>query len=581
MRLNRLIWITGLVTFLTDTSCKKNKAIESVDPIVVTPVDTQINPPTEVAVAASVGFFMDDWQPKNFTIPAFSEVVKPTVNAGVTVNIDYSQTLTKVSKYLFGNNTNTYIGQMVTEPLLMEHLKSLSPNIIRFPGGNLSSVYFWNAKNNEKPDDAPDKLYDSDGNPVNAHYWYGKNADSWTLSLANYYAMLDQTNSKGIITVNYSYARYGTSEHPDRVAAHLAADWVRADKGKTKYWEIGNESGGPWQAGWKIDVAKNRDGQPEIITGALYGKHFKVFADSMHKAAAELGAQIKIGAQLVQYDPVNSWNNVDKTWNSGYFSEAANAADFYIVHDYYTNLGENTNAVNILNSPVTVSKSIMDWMKTTTLQGGVQIKPIALTEWNIGAEGSKQMVSHIAGIHAVMVLGELIKNQFGMASRWDIANGYNNGNDHGMFSLGDENNGTLKWTPRPVFYYQYFFQRFFGDRMVSASVSGNNDVLSYASGFSSGEAGVVLVNKGTATQVVSVSFSNFNAGSRYYYYLLTGDSDNGDFSAKVLINGNGPEGATGGPSAYRTLLARSATTQGGIKVSLPPRSVAFIAIDKK
>lgn len=346
MSLKRLVGLMFMVTTIIAASCKKNKVAEKIEEPKVITSDPPVNPPTEVATATSVGFFMDDWQAKSFVWPEFSEMEKPTGNAGVTVNIDYSQTLTKVSKYLYGNNTNTYIGQMVTEPLLINHLKALSPNVIRFPGGNLSSIYFWNARNGEKPTDAPIQLYDSDGKPVSASYWYGKNTDSWTLSLANYYAMLEQTNSKGIITINYSYARYGTSDHPDRVAAHLAANWVREDKGKTKFWEIGNESNGPWQAGWKIDVTKNKDGQPEIITGALYGKHFKVFADSMRKAAAELGSQIKIGAQLVQHDPVNSWNNVDKTWNSGYFSVAGNEADFYIVHDYYTNLGENTNAVD-------------------------------------------------------------------------------------------------------------------------------------------------------------------------------------------------------------------------------------------
>ncbi|MEI9958909.1 MAG: hypothetical protein WDM90_21935 [Ferruginibacter sp.] len=38
--------------------------------------------------------------------------------------------------------------------------------------------------------------------------------------------MLSQTNSTGIITVNYGYARYGTSANPVAAAAHLAADWV-------------------------------------------------------------------------------------------------------------------------------------------------------------------------------------------------------------------------------------------------------------------------------------------------------------------------------------------------------------------
>ena len=573
-----LAWI-GVVVFAT-ASCKKDKTTSVVTPPeVVNPPSTQINPPTEAALAASVGFFLDEWQARNFTVPAFAEVAKPITAATVNVAVDYSQTLTKVSKYLFGTNANTYIGQMVNEPLLLSHLKNLSPGVIRFPGGNLSSMYFFNANNGAKPTDAPNKLYDTNGNPVNATYWYGKNTDNWTLSLENYYAMLQQTNSKGIITVNYSYARYGTSAHPDRVAAHLAADWVRADKGKTKLWEIGNESSGPWQAGWKIDVSQNKDGQPEIINGETYGKHFKVFADSMRKAAAEIGVQIKIGAQLVQQDPVNSWNVVDRTWNAGYFKQAGDYADYYIVHDYYTPLGENTNAVAILNSPVSISKSMMDWMKVTTQSAGVPIKPIALTEWNLGAEGSKQMVSHVAGIHAVMVLGELIKNQFGMAARWDIANGYSNGNDHGMFSLGDEGNGVTKWSPRPAFYYQYFFQRFTGDRAVSSTVSGSGDVFCYASGFSSGHAGMVLVNKGTNAQVANVTISNFKMGTRYYYYVLTGGTDNGDFSGKVLINDNGPEAAVGGPSGYQTLLARSAATSGGIKITLPPRSVVYVAAE--
>ncbi len=44
-----------------------------------------------------------------------------------------------------------------------------------------------------------------------------------------------------------------------------------------------------------IDTALNKDGQPQIISGELYGKHFKVFADSMKAAAEEIGATIYIG----------------------------------------------------------------------------------------------------------------------------------------------------------------------------------------------------------------------------------------------------------------------------------------------
>jgi hypothetical protein len=581
MKLINSIGILSGLFIISITACKKGDSggddTSSSTATTGITTSTTINPQTDAAVAKSQGFFMDDWAPKTFTAPVYVETTKPTATATATINVDYSTVVTKVSKYLFGNNVNQYMSQMITEPTLINNIKTLSPNILRFPGGNTSSVYFWNG---QTPADVPTTLYDSNGNPVAAGYWLGNNTASWTISLDNYYSALQQTSSTGIITVNYSYARYGLSAHPDQVAAHLAAQWVRYDKGRTKYWEIGNESDGPWQAGWQIDVTKNKDGQPQIITGALYGTHFKVFADSMRKAATELGVTIKIGAQLIGTDPVNSWNSVDKTWNSGLFASAGNYPDFYIVHDYYT-ASTNLDAATILNSPVTESKLIMDWMNTTTQQGSVALKPIALTEWNLFATGSKQMVSNIAGLHATMVLGELLKNKFGMASRWDLANGWSNGDDQGMFSMGDEPDNISKWSPRPSYYYMYYFQKYFGDRMVTSTVQGSADVLSYASSFTSGEAGVVVVNKGTATQTVTVNIQNFAAGTRYYYYTLNGGTDNGEFSRKVYINNNGPTGAAGGPSNYLTLSAASSAITGGITVSAPPRSAVFIVAEGK
>ncbi len=64
-----------------------------------------------------------------------------------------------------------------------------------------------------------------------------------------------------MITVNYGYARYGKSQNPVAVAAHLAAEWVRYDKGRTAYWEIGNENAGSWEAGYQINLADNK-GRP-------------------------------------------------------------------------------------------------------------------------------------------------------------------------------------------------------------------------------------------------------------------------------------------------------------------------------
>ena len=524
-----------------------------------------------------MGLFLSDWSAKNFTAPSFTDTAMPA-SSGITVHINRSEVITKIPSSIFGNNANPYMTQMVDQPVLLNHITNLNPHIIRFPGGNLSSVYFWNGSKTMTPADAPDMLVESNGSKSAANYWYGRNTESWTLSLDNYYNMLQQTGNKGMITVNYGYARYGTSADPVAAAAHLAADWVRYDNGRTPYWEIGNESNGEWQAGYRIDVSENKDGQPEIVTGNLYGKHFNVFADSMRKAAAEGGHTIYIGAQLLEKEPASWQTETDKSWNSGVLSQAANAADYYIVHNYYTNYNTDASAAEILNTATVVTKEMMHYLKNNLQANGASVKPIALTEWNIFSTGSQQMVSHVNGMHAVLVLGELLKNQFGMASRWDLANAWDNGNDHGTFSQGDD--GTPKWTPRPSFYHTYFFKKLLGDCMVTSTVTDGN-VESYASSFTSGEVGVTLVNKSTVVKNVKISIENFIPGTRFYWYTLTGGSDNGEFSRKVFVNGKGPAGIGGGPSDYETLKAYSASAVNGIRVTLPPRSVVVMAIDKK
>ena len=182
-------------------------------------------------------------------------------------------------------------------------------------------------------------------------------------------------------------------------------------------------------------------------------------------------------------------------------------------------------------------------------------------------------------MHATLVLGELIKNKFEMASRWDLANGWSNGDDHGLFSAGDEP-GIAKYAPRPSFYYMYYFQKYFGDMMVESTTT-NTSVAVYSSQFSSGEAGIVLVNKNSVDQVAELTLKNFIPGSRYYTYTLTGGTDNGNYSRKVYVNGITTSTDAGGPETYETLKAKSTLVNGNIKLSLPKYSVTYLVVEKK
>jgi len=199
---------------------------------------------------------------------------------------------------------------------------------------------------------------------------------------------------------------------------------------------------------------------------------------------------------------------------------------------------------------------------------------VALTEYNINYNDNNPTMgrSCINGMQATILYNELIKNNFGLGARWLLASG-----EDGMFYLGD--NSSLRWQPRPDFYYAYYTQKFTGDHVIKAE-STNSDVLAYASRFASGETGVVIVNRGQTEQVVKIDPKDIGVGDQYYTYSLTGGTDNGDFSYYVSVNGVESTGTQWGPREnLETLAANACSTDDGIVLNSPGRSVQFIMLD--
>lgn len=577
MKINKNSFTVITLILLLSISCKKKSDTPVTPPVVV---DTTIVPAVDPPTANTIGFFLDDWQAKIFTTPTYTDaaVISTAINL-VTVNA--SDIITKIPQSEFGHNANTWMTPMVTEPVFLNHTTNLKPHIIRFPAGSGSDAYFWDKPQGVNPPDAPATIMNKDGVLVSPGYGYGRTNNNWQATLDNYYTMLQLTGNKGLLTVNYGYARYGTGPNPVATAAHYAADWVRYDNGRTKYWEIGNENFGDWEWGYRINTATNQDGQPEFLTGKLYAQHFKVFADSMKKAAAEIGSTIYIGAVTLDAPATQAWQTITtRTWNETMIPELNNKADYYVVHSYFTPYNTNSNAAEILGYAKAVPSEIMTYVKQTLTNYNATIKPIAMDEWNMFAVNSKQQVSNISGLFALFVMGENLKNKYGLSARWDLLNGWSNGDDHGLFSAGDEP-GIAKWSPRPSFYYMYYFQKLLGDRMVSNSVLGASGLTAYASTFSSGQANITLLNTSTIAQTVEVKVKNFRMGNRFYWYSLQGGTDNGEFSRKVLVNGITTTADAGGPADYTTLKAYSALTTNGIKVTVPARGAVILAIDKK
>jgi hypothetical protein len=511
--------------------------------------------------------FLEDFRPKTAKIPAYSLYEKPAAEPGVTITINASETLAEVSQYVLGTSVAAWTGQVGSEAVLLDHLKKWAPPLIRYPGGSWADIFFWDGK----AVNIPDSLYNASNRKIEKFLpQFG--AGSWPTTVNNWYQMRNALGSEGLITVNYGYARYGTGPDPVAQAAHYAADWVRMDGGRTRFWEVGNESGGPWEAGWQIDPKLNKDGQPEIITGELYGKHFRAFADSMRKGAKENGAVIYIGAQILHYDGTNSWNVADRAWNAGVFKEAGQSPDFYVVHNYIPSTGLGT-ARNYMEGANTVA-DMMAFMQKDMAAKGAAPRPVAMTEWNISGSLDKVQTSFIDGMQATLIFGEMLKAGYGMSARWLIA-----GDANRIFAESAEA-GAPKWNPYPDYFYMFFFQKVLGDHVLGASVSGSGDFAVYSFSFNSGHIGAVVVNKGTAAKNVRMNLDHFQLGSKFYVYSLTGGTDNGEFSQKVYVNDLGPDYAAGGPvKDLSDIEANGYLCGSGVKFASPGRSVQFILVE--
>jgi len=565
---NKLLIVFLCVGLLLSTvGCRKKSAVIPVTPPAIVTIETPNGVP-DLPFGA--------WVSKSISNPvSYDEIPQATGSKSVDVTVNFSNHITKVSKYVYGNNANCFTGWMQDNLSLMQNMSKLNMGVMRIPGGSISDIFFWNRKavydNNYTVSAYDPPIADI---PSTITPWVGRRIqtfENWSMGIDQYYQMMQATAATGIVTVNYGYARYGTSANPVAEAAHLAANWVRLDNGRSKFWEIGNEVYGSWEAGYEIDLSLNQDGQPQIITGDLYGRHALVFLDSMRQAAREIGKEIYIGAVCLEAAGSGMAN-----WNKDVIARVGGKVDFFIVHSYFTNYQENSTAGVILDSPSKIGGYKTYILNELAAQGKTEA-PVFLTEWNIFAQGSRQQVSFINGMHASLVLGELIKNKYGMASRWDLANSWSGGDDMGLFSYGNEP-GVAQYAARPAFYYLFYFQKYFGDMMVDA-ISTMNEISVYASQFTSGQGGIVLVNKSNTEQVVELALKNFNPGKRYYTFTLTGGNDNGSFSRKVYVNGNTTTAVAGGPENYESIKPKSSLLNGKIKIAIPEYAVVHLLIE--
>jgi hypothetical protein len=504
-----------------------------------------------LVLKSQLNSFFEDWEPRSFNhysnVDLQSELNSP---ASVVININTSNIIADVLPSHFGTNLTHFLGQsVINENDFMSNLKNLGKAILRYPGGNGSNQFFWDGN-------LPTSILNDSQITLNDLI----DGSGWRISPDEFLQILDSTNGSGIIAVNASYARYGNSVNPIQTAASYAASFVRYMNqtlgANIKYWEVGNENYGPWQAGYLVNG--------DTIDGTKYGDIFNVFADSM-KAA---DPTIKIGAVMFRNDGVYN------EWSKKVISKVENKADFLIIHNYFRRKPNpnNVNFQEMLNSVNQVQQDVIRVgnMVATYTNKPSDYFPIAMTEFN--SKTGEREISMANAIFITQALAEQIKNGFAASILWSFQNGLDNyGGDHGMTA---RNSPVLNdHYPRPVFYIYHFFQKFMGDRMVW-SYSSDTTVKSYASTFSSDTRGIVLVNNSSVSKTVNLDFGSDTLRYNYYWYEVYA---NNETDKKIFVNGQTSNFTEGGPEDYASIPPYYRPVNGNNKFELKPYSVNFIA----
>ena len=472
----------------------------------------------------------------------------PNDSTDLVITIDTNNVFNQILPSHFGLNFPHFIGDNVLEDdNFLTHTSNLSSLYFRIPGGSGSDRYFWDGNiPSAIRDDAQisaDDLLD---------------ATDYRIGPDEYMNVIEDLNSNAIVVVNAGYARYGMAENNVQVAAGYAADFVRylnitLDK-NIKYWEVGNELYGSWEAGHDVDG--------NVITGSEYGDIFNIFVDSM-KA---VDPSIKIGAVCYPID--ESYNY----WTRGVLQKVENTADFLVIHDYFKRKPNpnNVSYQEMLHSVVEVQQDVSNMrnMISDYTSKDENYFPIAMTEFN--SKTGEREIAMANALFITNVLAEQIKHGIQMSLLWNLENGLGqDGGDHGILARNSPE--VDEHTPRPTYYAYYLMQQYFGDKMIFC-YSPDTTVISYSTMFANDGLGVVLINTSNESKTVELSSNYYK--SDYFWHELYADDE---MDKKVYINGQTSDNSQGGPLNYLDIASYHRPYENDSRFELKPYSITFIA----
>lgn len=381
----------------------------------------------------------------------FSAPAAKAADTTASINVNAGSVSYTIPDTFYGCNLAAWTNDEDGKDLLRnEFQKSSNRKLYRWPGGSWGDAYIW--------DDM-----EVGGN-------------SWIINYDECLNFLDKVGGTMQPIVNCGGVWNGV-QHTNEEAVAKAAAWVKdmniTRKLGVKYWEIGNEMYGSWEAGY-------------TSSGKEYAKRYCNF----YKAMKAVDPTIKCGAVAVETE--DGWSNWTPSMLSEFKSQGI-TPDFLIIHFYPSINNQSINASNdaaCLRSVDSISgmtQSLNSMISKYLGASNVGKIEYAMTEF------SATPADHLyldAMFNSQMLL-ECAKNKWTIADPWMDDAWYRSG------------------YVTPTYYIFPFLQNKFGHQMVSAT-SSNSLVRSYAAKDSEGNLTMYIVNNSpTDKTTANIAVSGF------------------------------------------------------------------------
>ena len=415
--------------------------------------------------------------------------------ARASVRVDASKVLRTVDRrMLIGSNVAAWNqAENFTTPELRTWLEELGIGIIRMPGGSWSDIIYWNGngvrdeEGNVDPTRMKDGYPDVDYSSYKPSFVVGNTpqvSDRGWHGHVDVKTMHDYVNSitgcRTLVCVNA-----GTGRASD------AAEWVRwanIENGwNIRYWEVGNELEGSWEAGHILP-----DGTE--LTAEMYAQRYIEFA----KAMKAVDPTIKVGGAACGAS-TGGFTDV-------LLRDAGDYVDFVSWHTYPCQAGlaeeKMFQRTNISHPMASVRQLIRQYQPAREKE-----IEICVTEWNLHAD--RTSTDLINALWSCIWVGEMVKEGMDFATQWDA---FTQGH-------GDEGGHALVIADKPFQrksqYWAFWLWRYYmGNEYIASKSDAPAHVYSLATR-SNNAVYLMLVNTSRDKEAtITVDLANFRAAAQ-------------------------------------------------------------------